>query len=113
MEDAGKSLDEMETEARVAPLQFRAEMLANVRKLRRDVNTRQTRLNKARTERPAAGAGAGHGAGAGAGADYGTSGGLTDQYRQQVVAGTQILARTGDSINRAQQVAIETDQVGM
>ena len=109
MEDAGKSLDEMETEARVAPLQFRAEMLANVRKLRRDVNTRQTRLNKARTERPAAGAGAG----AGAGADYGTSGGLTDQYRQQVVAGTQILARTGDSINRAQQVAIETDQVGM
>ena len=99
----------METEARVAPLQFRAEMLANVRKLRRDVNTRQTRLNKARTERPAAGAGAG----AGAGADYGTSGGLTDQYRQQVVAGTQILARTGDSINRAQQVAIETDQVGM
>ena len=99
----------METEARVAPLQFRAEMLANVRKLRRDVNTRQTRLNKARTERP----GAGHGAGAGAGADYGTSGGLTDQYRQQVVAGTQILARTGDSINRAQQVAIETDQVGM
>ena len=105
----------METEARVAPLQFRAEMLANVRKLRRDVNTRQTRLNKARTERPGAGAGAGarHGAGAGAGADYGTSGGLTDQYRQQVVAGTQILARTGDSINRAQQVAIETDQVGM
>ena len=99
----------METEARVAPLQFRAEMLANVRKLRRDVNTRQTRLNKARTERPAAGAGAG----AGAGADYGTSGGLTDQYRQQVVAGTQILARTGDSINRAHQVAIETDQVGM
>ena len=97
----------METEARVAPLQFRAEMLANVRKLRRDVNTRQTRLNKARTERPGAGAGAG------AGADYGTSGGLTDQYRQQVVAGTQILARTGDSINRAQQVAIETDQVGM
>ena len=111
MEDAGKSLDEMETEARVAPLQFRAEMLANVRKLRRDVNTRQTRLNKARTERPGAGPGAG--AGAGAGADYGTSGGLTDQYRQQVVAGTQILARTGDSINRAQQVAIETDQVGM
>ena len=107
----------METEARVAPLQFRAEMLANVRKLRRDVNTRQTRLNKARTERPGAGAGAGagagHGAGAGAGADYGTSGGLTDQYRQQVVAGTQILARTGDSINRAHQVAIETDQVGM
>ena len=37
---------------------------------------------------------------------------VTDQYRQQVVAGSQILARTGESINSAQQVAVETDQVG-
>ena len=37
---------------------------------------------------------------------------MRDQYRQQVVAGSQILARTGESINRAQQVAVETDQVG-
>ena len=105
MEDAGKSLDEMEAEARSAPLKFRAEMLANVRKYRRDVNSLQTRFNKARTERSVGGG------------NYGTSlgaelPGVTDQYRQQVVAGTQVLARTGDSINRAQQVAIETDQVG-
>lgn len=114
-EDAGKSLDEMEGEARSAPLQFRAEMLANVRKYRRDVNSLQSRLNKARMERPGGGAGAG-----GGGVNYGTGGpggmsglpAVTDQYRQQVVSGTQILARTGESITRAQQVAVETDQVG-
>merc|ERR1711981_1414268 len=57
------------------------------------------------------------GGGGGDYADYGSGGvsempSVTDQYRQQVVAGSQILARTGDSINRAQQVAVETDQVG-
>ena len=114
LEDAGKSLDEMESEARTAPLQFRAEMLANVRKYRREVNSLQSQFNKARMER-AGGAGAG-GAGGGGG-DYGSGGmsempSVTDQYRQQVVAGSQILARTGESINRAQQVAVETDQVG-
>ena len=100
----------MESEARTAPLQFRAEMLANVRKYRREVNSLQTQLNRARTERVGGGGGGGVG-------DYGSGGlsempGVTDQYRQQVVAGSQILARTGESINRAQQVAVETDQVG-
>ena len=100
----------MESEARSAPLQFRAEMLANVRKYRREVNSLQTQLNRARTERVGGGGGGGVG-------DYGSGGlsempGVTDQYRQQVVAGSQILARTGESINRAQQVAVETDQVG-
>ena len=102
----------MESEARSAPLQFRAEMLANVRKYRKEVNSLQTQLNKARTERVGGGGGGG-----GVGGDYGSGGmsempGVTDQYRQQVVAGSQILARTGESISRAQQVAVETDQVG-
>ena len=100
----------MESEARSAPLQFRAEMLANVRKYRREGNSLQTQLNRTRTERVGGGGGGGVG-------DYGSGGlsempGVTDQYRQQVVAGSQILARTGESINRAQQVAVETDQVG-
>ena len=30
----------------------------------------------------------------------------------QVLAGTEILSRTGESLSRAQQVAIETDEVG-
>ena len=80
--------------------------MANVRKYRKEVNSLQTQLNKARMERVGGGGG-----------DYGSGGmsempGVTDQYRQQVVAGSQILARTGESISRAQQVAVETDQVG-
>ena len=35
-----------------------------------------------------------------------------DDDPPQVLAGTEILARTGDSLSRAQQVAIETDEVG-
>ena len=38
-EDASKSLDEMDREAKGAPLQFRAEMLANVRKMRKESNS--------------------------------------------------------------------------
>ena len=30
----------------------------------------------------------------------------------QVLAGTEIFSRTGESLSRAQQVAIETDEVG-
>ena len=30
----------------------------------------------------------------------------------RVLAGTEILSRTGESLSRAQQVAIETDEVG-
>merc|ERR1711970_1608659 len=37
---------------------------------------------------------------------------VQDQHRQQVLAGTQILDRTGESLFRAQQVALETDAVG-
>ena len=37
---------------------------------------------------------------------------VQDQYRQQVLAGQEILVRTGDSLTRATQVAIETEDVG-
>ncbi len=70
------------------------------------------------------------GAGASSGARQTSGAAVTDQYRQQVVmrmmivmiivmivvlqvlAGTEILSRTGESLSRAQQVAIETDEVG-
>merc|ERR1719508_266988 len=51
LDEANKSLDEMEGEARSAPLQFRAEMLANVRKYRSNVNRLQSEFNKARVVR--------------------------------------------------------------
>ena len=94
----------------------------------------QTSLNRARVERMTSSLGASsearqsNSAGSGGGA-------VTDQYRQQVgassaewdhgffmgivimimlqvLAGTEILSRTGESLSRAQQVAIETDEVG-
>ena len=34
--------------------------------------------------------------------------GPPDQYRQQVLAGTRVLERTGDSLARAQQVFLDT-----
>ena len=57
VDEAGKSLDEMEGEARSAPLQFRAEMLANVRKYRSSVTSLQSQLNKARVVREGGGRG--------------------------------------------------------
>ena len=41
----------MDSEAKSVPLQFRAEMLANVRKYRREVNSLQTQFTKARVDR--------------------------------------------------------------
>lgn len=105
------NLDTMDTEARAAPLQFRASMVAQVRRYRAEVSSLQTSLNRARVERMTSSLGASsearqsNSAGTGGGA-------VTDQYRQQVLAGTEILSRTGESLSRAQQVAIETDEVG-
>ena len=106
LDEAGKSLDEMEGEARTAPLQFRAEMLANVRKYRSSVSSLQTQLNKARIVREVSDRSLERGAHGGGGVV------VQDQHRQQVLAGTQILDRTGESLFRAQQVALETDAVG-
>lgn len=101
-----KSLDDMDSEAKSAPLQFRAEMLANVRKYRREVNSLQTQFTKARVDRRKDSfVNVGFN-------DVNINVPVQDQYRQQVLAGTEILSRTGDSLNRAQQIAIETDEVG-
>jgi len=105
-EEAARSLEEMDGEARAAPLQFRAEMLASVRRHRSDLNSLQTKFTKARVERAGAGR---RNSGAASSSSHAP---VQDQYRQQVLAGTEILARTGDSLSRAQQVAIETDEVG-
>ena len=105
-----------------------------VRRYRSEVSSLQTSLNKARVERMSSSLGAGASSGARQTSSAGGGGGaVTDQYRQQVMmrrmrmivvmiivmmmvlqvlAGTEILSRTGESLSRAQQVAIETDEVG-
>ena len=111
VEEAGKAADEMESEARIAPLQFRAEMLAAVRAARRDLANKQQQLTRARAGRAGSGAGREEGR-VGGEATAGQGAGQLDQHRQQVLAGTEILSRTGESLQRAQQVAVETDAVG-
>merc|ERR1712203_1155047 len=76
------------------------------------VRQQQSRLAKLRGELQKASRGMNRGAieGARERAGGGQSG-PPDQYRQQVLAGTRVLERTGDSLARAQQVAVETDAV--
>ena len=79
--------------------QYRAEMLGSVRQ-------QQSRLAKLRGELQKANRGvnrAPEGARERAG---GGQSGPPDQYRQQVLAGTRVLERTGDSLARAQQVVV-------
>ena len=79
--------------------QYRAEMLGSVRQ-------QQSRLAKLRGELQKANRGvnrAPEGARERAG---GGQSGPPDQYRQQVLAGTRVLERTGDSLARAQQVDV-------
>jgi len=102
-EDLEKAVDEMEREARSAPLLFRAEMIADVKKCRKEVASLQSQFTKARVDRMKE-LGGGH--------HVNINVPVQDQYRQQVLAGTEILMRTGDSLGRAQQVAIETEDVG-
>ena len=99
-----------------------------MRRYRSEVSSLQTSLSRARVERMSSSLGAGASSGTRQTSSAGSGGGaVTDQYRQQVVismmiivmmmvlqvlAGTEILSRTGESLSRAQQVAIETDEVG-
>ena len=79
-EDAGKSLDEMDREAKSAPLQFRAEMLANVRKYRKELNSLQSQFTKSRMQRSSSSS---YGA-AGSSSSFSNNVPVQDQYRQQV-----------------------------
>merc|ERR1712181_77652 len=83
LDEGSKALDEMEEEARAAPLQYRAEMLGSVRQ-------QQSRLAKLRGELQKASRGMNRGAieGSRDRAGGGQSG-PPDQYRQQVLAGTR------------------------
>lgn len=103
VEDAEKLLEEMDGEARSAPLQFRAEMLAAVRALRSRLGILQSsyRSFKFSSRLPAVGGEGPRGKA------------VTDGVREKVISGVQSLERTGESIYRSQQVAIETEQVGV
>jgi len=107
--DEGRSfLTEMEREARSAPLQYRSEMLSNVRGYRESVSKIQSDIRKRQMEITK---------------DKLTSsnrrmeddeeGESTEEVlRQQVLRGTNVLEKTSDSIQRSTQVAHETEEIG-
>jgi len=105
VEDGEKLVDEMETEARSAPLQFRAEMLASVRSYRSRLDMLRSSLRS--TQRLSSTSGTLAGGGGGGRSRPG------DAYREKVIAGVSSLDRTGESIQRAQQISAETDEVGI
>jgi len=103
LNDAGSLLKEMEHEARVAPMQYRRDMLTKVRHFREEMSRIQNSLQ------PLTVSGGGLG-----GVDLEAGDDLTpeERMRQQVVMGRNVLERTGQSIERSQQVAIETEEIG-
>jgi len=107
LDEGGKVLDEMEAEARTAPLQFRAEMLSNVRHHRSKLTGLQTKFHRTRVSSVRGDSGVKEGRNVAGGVDS-----VPDLYRQQVLTGSRALERTGESLMRAQQVAVETDAIG-
>jgi len=104
LNDAGSLLKEMEHEARVAPMQYRREMLTKVRHFREEMSRIQHSLQPL-TAQVSMG---------GADLEAAADDRLTpeERMRQQVMMGRDVLERTGQSIERSQQVAIETEEIG-
>ena len=93
-------MDEMDLEARSAPLQFRAEMIASVRSFRsRFALLKSSYRSVSRSTY-----------GSGETSEQGRV--VGDGLREKVINGVRTLERTSESIKRSQQVAIETEQIG-
>ncbi|XP_048737945.2 vesicle transport through interaction with t-SNAREs homolog 1B-like isoform X2 [Ostrea edulis] len=103
MEEANIIYQEMEEEAKVAPISARTQMLSKLRNYRREMDQLNRSMKKATT----------------------SSFGVSDTYgferndraeasqRAKLMEGTQILNRTTDSIARSHQISAETDQIGV
>ncbi|KAK7103991.1 hypothetical protein V1264_018772 [Littorina saxatilis] len=103
LEEAALVLQEMEGEAKLAPVSFRTQMLSKIRHYQSDIEQSSRSLKR-----------------------EGTSGGRgTDNYafdredrldqsnRAKLMQGHQSLQRASESIARSHQIAAETDQIGV
>jgi len=103
LEEANKLTDEMETEARSAPLQYRAEMLASVRQFQGQLRNKQAIFTKKSFSNKDVFSNQTEESGSGV---------RNEDLRNQVLAGSRVLERTADSLFRTQQIAVETEAVG-
>ncbi|XP_059098977.1 vesicle transport through interaction with t-SNAREs homolog 1B-like [Tigriopus californicus] len=109
--EARKLIEDMEQEARLAPIQFRGDMLTKVRQYREDTAKLQAQL-RGFTEINTSGFGDSLNIrNPRDGPDW-PEVTVEDRYRRQVLEGSNILERTSQSIQRSEQVAVETEAVG-
>lgn len=102
LEEANFILQEMEGEAKVAPVQYRTQMLSRLRSYRRDLEQLSQQLQKKKD----------YGLGAGANYGFNQDERLEASQRARLLQGAQSLQRTSESVARSQQISAETDQVG-
>jgi len=107
LNDAGSLLKDMEHEARIAPMQYRRDMLSKVRQFREEMTRIQQSLKP--LAEPPPGLAAGGQASGGSVEDFVSP---DEMRRQQVMAGREVLERTGASIARSHMVAVETEEIG-
>lgn len=102
LEEANFIIQEMENEAKAAPVQYRTQMLGRLRNYRRDVDQMSRDVKRASA------------AGFSSADNYGfdRDDRMEASQRARLVQGTQSLNRATESIARSHQVAAETDEIG-
>lgn len=103
MEEANIILQEMEEEAKVAPMSYRTQMLSQLRNYRREIDQLSRVLKR----------GAASGFGGSEAYGFERNDRVEASQRAKLMEGTQILNRTTDSIARSHQISAETDQIGV
>ncbi|ESO99579.1 hypothetical protein LOTGIDRAFT_141904 [Lottia gigantea] len=102
LEDAYLILQEMEGEAKVAPVNYRTQMLGRIRNYKSDIESISRSLKQRTT-----------GASSSGSRGFNTEDRMEASQRSKLLQGHQSLQRTSDSIARSQQISEETDQIGV
>lgn len=106
LDEARTLINEMEQEARAAPLSYRSEMLGKVRQYREAVAKLQSDLRKKQDDFMAKSIRFDEN-------EHGQEPlSIDERHRQTVMRGTAVLERTSQSLARSHQVAVETEEVG-
>ncbi|GFO27430.1 vesicle transport through interaction with t-snares homolog 1b-like [Plakobranchus ocellatus] len=103
LEEANILVQEMESEAKLAPVNYRTQMLGRIRHYRNDIDQLARNLKRGSSAGPS-------------GTDnYGFDRNerLESSNRAKLFQGHQSLQRTSESIARSHQIAAETDQIGV
>jgi len=107
LDEARSLLSEMEQEARSAPLNYRSEMMTNLRKYRESIakiqatiRKKEIELTKERIYKEVPDASGGE------------NRSHDELLREQIIRGSAVLERTSQSLHRSTAVAHETEEVG-